>query len=70
MLAAMKMLGGVLVLRRITTAHVSAFKTQAQMDPAASSFHAVFANVGIGAGELNLIEVSTLFHDFPRSSIY
>jgi hypothetical protein len=59
-----KVLGGVLILRRITTAYVSALQAQTQVDPPVAEFHAFFANVCRAAGHADLIEMRTLIHKF------
>jgi hypothetical protein len=59
-----KVLGRVLILRRITTADVSAFQTQTQVDPPVAEFHAFSANVCRGGGHADLIEMRTLIHKF------
>jgi hypothetical protein len=56
-LGMMKMLGGVLVFRRITAADIAALQTQPQMNPGVAHLYAFFARVVAGAGELDLIEV-------------
>jgi len=69
MLAAVEVLRGVLIFRRIATADMPAFQAQPQMDPGASNFHAVFTNVGVGGGNVYLIEMSALFHIPPSRSL-
>jgi hypothetical protein len=56
----MEVPGSVLVLGRVTAAYVTAFKAEAQMDPAVSGLHAVFTDVLIGAGEADLGEMAAL----------
>lgn len=65
MLAAVEVLRGVFILRRITAADMSAFQAQPQMDPGVSHFHAVFTNVLVGGCNADLIEMSALFHSPP-----
>jgi hypothetical protein len=60
MLRAVEMLSRVLVLRRVATAHVSAFKAQAQMHPAVPGFGAVFTNVLFWARNSYLIKMCAL----------
>jgi hypothetical protein len=60
MFGVMKVLGGVLVFGGITATHVSAFSAHAQVDPGVAGFDAVFADVGISAGEFHLCEVRAL----------
>jgi hypothetical protein len=62
MFAAMEVFRCVLVLRGVTTADVSAFQAETQVDPGVTGLKAVFADVFVGTGELDLIEVTT-FHD-------
>jgi hypothetical protein len=52
-----EMLGGVLVLRRVTTAHVPANETHAQVHPGVAGFYAVFADVRVRLCELDLVQV-------------
>jgi hypothetical protein len=52
-----EMPGGVLILRRITTAHVPAFEAQPQVDPGIAGFDAVFADSHLRASDLDLIQV-------------
>lgn len=61
-LAAMEMLGRMFIFRRIATADVAAFQAQTQMHPRVSKFDALFANVLVGAGNRNLIQVGALAH--------
>jgi hypothetical protein len=56
-LGAMKMLGGVLVFRRIAAAYVPAGKAEPQVYPLVSGFHTIFADVLVGGGDTNLIFV-------------
>jgi hypothetical protein len=60
-----KMFGGVLILRRVATAHVSAGETQTQVHPGIASLHAVFAHM-LGRGfDFDLVQVGTfLWHSF------
>ncbi len=59
MLCAVEVLGGVLILRRIATADVTALQTEAQMHPCVAGFDVVFANVLIGSGKSDPIEMCT-----------
>jgi len=65
MLAAMKVLRGMFILRRIATADMPAFQAQPQMDPGVSNFHAVFTNMLVCRCNADLIEMSALFHSPP-----
>ena len=68
MLAAMEMLGRVLVFRRIATSNVPAFQAKAQMDPGIAGLDAVFADIRIGGLEFDLLHVTTaLGHGFLLS---
>ena len=63
----MEMFGGVLVLGRIATAHLSANQAQAQVDPGVSHFHAFLTYVLVGLSDLDLIKVAAFFwHRFPQ----
>jgi hypothetical protein len=55
MLAAMKMLGRVLIFRRIATTHMAAFQAQPQMDPCIADLDAILANINIGRFKFDLI---------------
>jgi hypothetical protein len=46
---------GVLVLRRIATANLPAFKAQAQMNPCISSLDTFLAHMFVGRGDFDLI---------------
>jgi hypothetical protein len=61
-LGVVKVFCGVLVFGRIAATDMPAFKTQAQVDPGIAHFHAFFANVRVGLGELDLIEMRALGH--------
>jgi len=63
----MKMLGGMLVLRGIATAHIAAFQAQSEVHPSVSEFDALFANMLLGVCDFDLIEMSASFgHDVLR----
>src|SRR6478752_6651982 len=65
MLGAMIMLRRMLVLRRVTAAHVSAFQAQPQMDPRIAGLDAVFADIGLGGFKFDLLQVAApLGHGF------
>jgi hypothetical protein len=53
----MKMLGGVLVLRRVAATDVAAGHAQAQMNPRVANFYAFFADVRLRRRNLDLIEM-------------
>jgi hypothetical protein len=57
MLCAVKMFGGMFVLRRVATAHVPARKTHAKVDPGIAALHAFFTLMFIGLPHLDLIKV-------------
>lgn len=67
----MEMLCRVFVPRRVATPDMSAFETHAQMNPCIPCFYAVFANVLLGAGDPNLVEMLALRHDCfaPRAVV-
>ena len=65
MFAAMEVLRGVFILRRIATADMPAFQAQPQMDPGVSNFHAVFTNMLVRRCNADLSEMSALFHSPP-----
>ena len=54
-----KMLRSVFIFRGIATADVSAFQAQSQMDPRVPQFDAVLADVFLGTGNLDLVEMRT-----------
>src|SRR5215469_9579396 len=64
MMGGVKVLGGVLVLGAIATADMAAFQAHAQMHPAVSGFDAIFADVFLGGGDLDLVQMATLWHAF------
>jgi hypothetical protein len=51
----MKMLGGVLVFRRVAASHVTAGETEPQVYPAISHLDAFLADVDLGLLDVNLI---------------
>jgi hypothetical protein len=53
-----KMLSGVLVFRRIATADMAAFETEAQMDPGIAHLEALFATLGVRLGVFRLLQVN------------
>src|SRR5271157_1403620 len=66
MLRAMKVFGGVLVLRGIAAAHIAAFKAQSQMHPGVAELDAIFADVHLGVLDFDLIEMCAGFgHNAP-----
>jgi hypothetical protein len=59
-----KVLGRVLVLRRVAASHMAARQAQAQMYPRVPHLYAFFTNMRLGIVDFDLIEVGTLiFHD-------
>jgi hypothetical protein len=56
-LAVMEVLGCVLVFRRVATSYFPALKTQPQMDPGVAGFYAVFTNMFVSAGEIDLLHM-------------
>ena len=53
------MLGGVLVLRRITAAHVAAAKTKPKMDPSVAHLQTFFAALGVGMSVFCFLQMTT-----------
>jgi len=53
----MKMLRGMLILRRIAAAHVPASQAKPQVNPFITHFHAFFANMLVCGFKLDLIYV-------------
>ena len=64
MLGVMKVLGRVLVLRRVAAADVAAFETKAQMNPCVARLHAIFADVLVGLRHVDFIRMFAL-HNLP-----
>jgi hypothetical protein len=60
MAALMEMFGCVFVLRRIATSHLPADHTHSQMNPSVADLHALFADVLVGARNLDLIQMLAL----------
>ena len=60
MLGLVKMLGGVLVLRRVAAANMPTGQTEAQMHPAISGFQTVLTSIGARRDVTYLVEVATL----------
>jgi len=56
-----KMLGGVLVLRRVATTDTPADEAHTQVDPRVASPNAVLTNMLVGFSYFDLIEVGTFF---------
>lgn len=52
-----KMFGGVFVLGRIAAADVAANHAHAEVNPGVTQFYAFFADVRVGGGDFNLIQV-------------
>src|SRR6266436_6791164 len=62
-----KVFSRVLVLGRITTPHMPARQTQAQMDPCIAHLDAFFANMYVGVLDFNLVEMRALIlHSFSK----
>ena len=62
-----KMLGGVLVLGRIATAHVSALQAQAQVNPRVAGFQTLLATLAERFGSRSLLQMMTTLHISPDS---
>jgi hypothetical protein len=62
MLRVMKVLGRMLVLRRVAAANVAAFQAQSQMDPAIAHFQALLAPASVRSDRPDLIEMRAGCH--------
>jgi hypothetical protein len=60
MRAVMKMFGGVLVLGRIAASYFPAYHAHSQMDPGVADLDALFADMLVGGGEFDLIQMLAL----------
>ena len=70
-LSLVEMFGRVLVLRRVSTTHMSAREAEAQMNPRIAGLHAVFAHMFVRFFDLDLVQVRTFFrHRSLRESIW
>jgi hypothetical protein len=65
-----KVLGGVLVLRRIAAADMAANHTEPQVNPSIAGFQALLATVRMRLDVSNLVRVGTGFHAFPSKSSF
>jgi hypothetical protein len=69
MAAGMKMLGGVLVLRGVATADVSALQAQTQVDPRVASLQTLLAAAGVRLHVFHVLQMLAtcrrLCHDIP-----
>ena len=64
-----EMLGGVLVLRTVTAAHVTTVQAHAQVNPGVASLQTLFTALCVGADVADRIEVCTLLsHGVLRPS--
>jgi hypothetical protein len=70
MLGVVKMLGGVLVLRRIAAPDVAANEAQAQMHPGVAHLQALLATVGVRLHVFDLVEMCAFGHDGVPLRIY
>jgi hypothetical protein len=61
MLGRVKVFGGVLVRRRVATAHMAAGHAEAQVHPLGADAQAIFTTVRAGCDVFNLIEMSASF---------
>ncbi len=65
----MKMLGGMFIFGRIAASHMTALQAHSQVYPSVSNFDAVFANVGLGVSDFDLVEMSAIIrHVVPPVS--
>jgi hypothetical protein len=55
--ALVKMLGGMLVLRRIAAADSAAHHAHPQMNPGVADFYAFFTDMLVGGGDFDLIQM-------------
>ena len=60
MAVVVKVFGGVLVLGGIAAAHMATYHAHAQVDPGVAEFYAFSADVRVGGGDFNLIEMLAL----------
>jgi hypothetical protein len=51
------MFGGMLILRRIAATDVAAGHAHAEVNPGVAEFYAFFADVRVGGGDFDLIEM-------------
>ena len=70
MLGVVKMLGRVLIFRRIAAADMPADQAHAQVNPGVANLHAFFADVLVGCPNFDLIKVGALlWHRFLLASL-
>jgi hypothetical protein len=70
MLGLVKVLGGVLVFRRVAAADMAAFQTQSQVDPRVVHFEALLAAFAARIDLLNFILMGTsLGHESPQGFV-
>jgi hypothetical protein len=62
MLGLVKMLGGVLIGRRVAAAYVAAVQAEAQVNPATADFEAFLTAVRLGLYVFNRVEMRTFLH--------
>lgn len=62
MMEAVKVLGGMLVARRIAAPDVAAGETEPQMDPGVAHLQTFFAAVGVRLHVVDLVEMSAFRH--------
>jgi hypothetical protein len=58
MFAAVKMLGGMFILRRVTATNLPAAQAQPQMDPGVAHLHTFLADPDTGGCEFYLVQMS------------
>ena len=58
MMLVMRMFGGVAVLGRIAATNLSAISTQAKMNPTISQLHALFTNMLVRFGDMQMTQVT------------
>jgi hypothetical protein len=65
----LEVFGGMLVLGRVATAHMSATETQAQVNPSVTGLNAVLANMFVGFFDFDLVQVCAFVrHGFLQKS--
>lgn len=67
-LGAVKMLGGVFVLRRVAASDVSALHTEPQVHPGVAHLQALFATLGVRSYLVDVAFMRTTGHRFPPGS--
>jgi hypothetical protein len=66
----MEMLGGMLILRIVTTAHMPAFQANTQMHPGVANFQAILTASGTRCDLPYLVKMMTLFCHISLSPLH